>query len=572
MSFQFETNDWLNILDVAKNGLVAVNLDGEVVFLNSTAARIIGLDEKEALGKKINELIPNTGLLEVIKNGRDESNQKMAVNGHVVFANRVALRRGNSIIGAVGMFQDISELESLSKELESVRALSRELDCIFESVDDGLVLTDEKGVVLRVNKAYQMMAGISNAEYKGKHVHELIKEGYIGHSVSDIVIERKSRHSIIDIRNGKELLLTGNPVFDENGNIMRVVTATRDLTELSDLKNRLAKSEAARDQYYQELKQLRAELPHNTIVTNNPVVKQKIDLALHVAQVDSNVLILGESGVGKDLFARLIHRASKRALKPFVEINCGTVPEGLLESEFFGYEPGAFTGALREGKRGLFELAQGGTLFLDEVGELPISLQAKILRAVQNKQITKIGSTKTITLDVRIIAATNRDLDKMVEEKTFRQDLYYRLSVVPIVLPPLRERKEDILPLITAFLLKFNSRYGYQKWIHPDAIDCLKDYEWPGNIRELENAVERAVVTCLDDCINLDTFSDIPNRRCFDRRASVTSLKETRENKEKQVIVEAYRSTGSTRKTAKLLGISQSAVVKKMQKYGIGKK
>ncbi|MGA8833109.1 MAG: sigma 54-interacting transcriptional regulator, partial [Desulfomonilaceae bacterium] len=493
MSFQFETNDWLNILDVAKNGLVAVNLDGEVVFLNSTAARIIGLDERKALGKKINELIPNTGLLEVMKNGRDESNQKMAVNGHVVFANRVALRRGNSIIGAVGMFQDISELESLSKELESVRALSRELDCIFESVDDGLVLTDEKGVVLRVNKAYQMMAGISNAEYKGKHVHELIKEGYIGHSVSDIVIERKSRHSIIDIRNGKELLLTGNPVFDENGNIMRVVTATRDLTELSDLKNRLAKSEAARDQYYQELKQLRAELPHKTIVTNNPVVKRKIDLALHVAQVDSNVLILGESGVGKDLFARLIHRASKRALKPFVEINCGTVPEGLLESEFFGYEPGAFTGALREGKRGLFELAQGGTLFLDEVGELPISLQAKILRAVQNKQITKIGSIKTITLDVRIIAATNRDLDKMVEEKTFRQDLYYRLSVVPIVLPPLRERKEDILPLITAFLLKFNSRYGYQKWIHPDAIDCLKNYEWPGNIRELENAVERAV-------------------------------------------------------------------------------
>ncbi|MGC8657595.1 MAG: sigma 54-interacting transcriptional regulator [Desulfomonilaceae bacterium] len=572
MPFQFDTADWLNIMDVSKNGLVAVDRQGIIVFINKTAAKIIGTDDQQALGKRIDELIPNTGLLEAMKTGRDESNKKMLINEHIVFANRIVIRRGDTIVGAVGMFQNISELETLSKELESVRALSRELDCIFESVDDGLVLTDEKGVVLRVNKAYQMMTGISNAEYKGKHVHELIKEGYIGRSVSDIVIERKSRHSIIDIRNGKELLLTGNPVFDENGNIMRVVTATRDLTELSDLKNRLAKSEAARNEYYQELKQLRAELPHNSIITNNPVVKQKIDLALHVAQVDSNVLILGESGVGKDLFARLIHRASKRALKPFVEINCGTVPEGLLESEFFGYEPGAFTGALKEGKRGLFELAQGGSLFLDEVGELPINLQAKILRAVQNKQISKIGSTKTITLDVRIIAATNRDLERMVEDKTFRKDLYYRLSVVPIVLPPLRERKEDILPLITAFLLKFNSRYGYQKWIHPDVIDCLKDYEWPGNIRELENAVERAVVTCMDDCINLNAFTNIPDLRCFDRGPNVTSLKESREKNEKQIIVDAYRSAGSTRKAAKLLGISQSAVVKKMQRYGIGKR
>lgn len=572
MPLDLQTHDWLNLLDVSQNGFVAINIEGEVVFLNRTAQRIIGVEEEDAMGRRINELIPNTGLLEVMKNERDETNQKMDINGHVVFANRSVIKRGDTVVGAVGMFQDISGLESLSKELESVRALSRELDCIFESVDDGLVLTDEKGVVLRVNKAYEMMAGITNEEYRGKHVHELIREGYIGRSVSDIVIERKSRHSIIDIRNGKELLLTGNPVFDENGNIMRVVTATRDLTELSGLKDRLAKSEAARDQYCEELILLRAELPFKRIISNNPVIKQKIELALHIAQVDSNVLILGESGVGKDLFARLIYRASKRALKPFIEVNCGTVPENLLESEFFGYEPGAFTGALKEGKRGFFELAQGGTLFLDEIGELPINLQAKVLRAVQNKQIIKIGGTRTITLDVRIIAATNRDLEKMVKENTFRKDLFYRLNVVPIVLPPLRERKEDIVPLTTEFLLKFNSRYGYQKWIHPDVINCLRNYDWPGNIRELENTIERAVVTCMDDCINLDSFSGIPNRKCFDGRTTIMSLKQTRENKEKQIIMEAYQSTGSTRKTAKLLGISQSAIVKKMQKYGIGTK
>ena len=339
MSLELETRNWLDLLDISRNGLVAVNSDGKVTFLNKTAARIMGIDEETATGQIINELIPNTGLLEVMRTAHDESLQKMIINGHIVFANRIAVKRGDRIIGALGMFQDISEFEGLSEELESVRAISRELDCIFESVDDGLVLTDEKGVVLRVNRAYQTMVGISNEEYRGKHVHDLIREGYIGRSVSDIVIERKARHSIIDIRNGKELLLTGNPVLDENGNIIRVVTATRDLTELSDLKDKLAKSEAARDQYLEELKQLKAEFPFKTIVTNNPVVKQKIELALHIAQVDSNVLILGESGVGKDLFARLIHRASKRALKPFIEVNCGTVPENLLESEFFGYEP-----------------------------------------------------------------------------------------------------------------------------------------------------------------------------------------------------------------------------------------
>jgi PAS domain S-box-containing protein len=567
-----ETPEWLKILDVSRNALVAVDVEGNVVFLNQTAAKIVGMDVQQALGRKVNELIPSTGLLEVMKTGRDEANQKMVVNGHVVFANRMVVKQGDAVIGAVGMFQDISELETLSEELESVRAINKELDGVFESVDDGLVLADENGVVLRVNRAYQTLVGIANEEYRGKHVHDLIKEGYIGRSVSDIVIERKARHSIIDIRNSKELLLTGNPVFDEHGNVMRVVTVTRDVTELSALKDKLALSEAARDSYYEELKQLRAQLPFKRIITNCPTLKQRIELALHVAQVDSNVLILGESGVGKDLFARLIHRASKRALRSFVEINCGAVPGNLLESEFFGYEPGAFTGALKEGKRGLFELAEGGTLFLDEVGELPLDLQAKVLRVVQKKQITRIGGTKTISLDVRIIAATNRDLEKMVMENTFRQDLFYRLNVVPIVLPPLRERREDIAPLTTEFLLKFNSRYGYQKWIHPDVIQCFIDYDWPGNVRELENTIERAVVTCREDCITTEALSGFPHCLVVNKRPSISSLRQIRDTEEKQLIVEAYRSTGSTRGAAETLGISQSSVVKKMKKYGISAK
>jgi PAS domain S-box-containing protein len=568
-SFQLTKEEWLSVVDFSRNGLVAVDAEGNVVFLNETAARIIGTDTVRAVGMRMDELVPTTGLLEAMKTGRDEMNRPMMINGHSVFANRMAIRRGDEIVGAVGVFQDVTEVEKLSRELESVKAVNQELDGVFESVDDGLVLADENGVILRVNKAYKSMTGISDEEYRGKHVHELVAEGYIGRSVSDIVIDRRARYSIVDVRNGRELLLTGNPVFDDEAEIIRVVTVVRDTTELSDLKQRLAESEAARDSYYEELKNLRAQLPYMKIVANGPALKQKVELALHVAQVDSNVLILGESGVGKDLFARLIHRASKRALKPFIEINCGAIPGNLLESELFGYEAGAFTGALKQGKAGLIELAQGGTFFLDEVGDLPLDLQVKVLKAIQNKQITRVGGTKTIALDVRILAATNRDLEQMVREKTFRQDLFYRLNVVPIKLPPLRERPEDVVPLVTEFLLKFNTRYGYQKWIHQDVMNCLQGYDWPGNVRELENTVERLVVTCRDDCINLDSLHGFSQSFALSSCASLSVLRETRDQEERQLIMDAYEQTGSTRKSAELLGISQSSVVKKMKKYGI---
>lgn len=285
--------------------------------------------------------------------------------------------------------------------------------------------------------------------------------------MSKLVIERKSRVTIVDIRNGKELLLTGNPVFNENGELVRVVTAIRDVTELSSLTEQLAESEQMKNWHCHELERLRSQQSFRKIITRNPELLQKLEMASHVAQVDSTVLILGESGVGKELFVQLIHRASKRAKHPLIKINCGAIPANLLESEFFGYEPGAFTGAIKEGKLGLFELAQGGTLFLDEIGELPLDLQVKILRVLQDKEINRIGGKKTISLDIRVVAATNRDLTDMVKNRLFRQDLYYRLNVVPILLPPLRRRKEDIFLLVAEFLDKFNRQYSFQKWIEP---------------------------------------------------------------------------------------------------------
>lgn len=456
----------------------------------------------------------------------------------------------------------------MTLELDAQK-LNKELNAIIDSVDDGIVVADANCYIVRANSAYQRMTGITAKEFVGKHVRVLLQEGYMNISVTEMVMERKTRVNVIDIRNGKEFLFTGIPIYDETGEITHVVTAVRDVSELEKLKSQLAKFQEEKDTYLKELEHFRSQQPFRKIITRNPQMQEKIDMAHYVAKVDSTVLILGESGVGKELFAQLIHRASKRSKGPFIKINCGAVPPNLIESEFFGYDSGAFTGALKEGKPGLFELANGGTLFLDEVGELPLDLQVKVLRAIQDKEIFRLGGKKAIKLDVRIVSATNRDLEEMVKEKLFREDLYYRLKVVPILIPPLRQRKDDILPLVTEFLNHFNKNYSLQKWIHPDVIGLLLEYDWPGNIRELENMIERLIVTSRTDCIGEENIDQLSLANLRQSGNKPTLLNEYLEYEEKRMITEAYQMTNSTRRAAKLLGISQSAFVKKMKKYSV---
>lgn len=559
------------ILDSIHNGVVVVNRQGIIVLINKAAAKLINCSQSEALGTRVDVVIPNTKLLEIMDTGQAEHNCHLEIAHRVVISNRSPIRKGDLIIGAVGIFQDVSDFEMISQQLDVVKEINKELDAIIESLDDGIVVADRNGFVLKANHAYQQMTGITANEFVGRHVRDLVKQGYMRRSVTELVVERNSPVTIIDIRNNKELLLTGNPVYNDKGELVRVVTAIRDVTQLNSLKEQLAETEEIKNRYYLELEHLRSQQPFRKIITSNPEMRQKLDLAFHVAHVDTTVLILGESGVGKELIAQLIHRASKRSKGPFIKINCGAIPTNLLESEFFGYEAGAFTGALKEGKPGLFELAQGGTLFLDEIGEIPLDLQVKILRTIQDKEITRVGGKKNISLDVRIVAATNRDLKRMMEENTFREDLYYRLNVVPIVLPPLRNRKEDIVPLIGEFLSKFKLQYGYQKWIHPDVMERLLTYDWPGNIRELENTIERLVVTSREECILPENLAGIPvAAETGDRNDA--SLKSTLESEEKQIIAAAYDRGKSTRKTAVLLGISQPSLVNKLKKYGIRRK
>lgn len=569
MTVDLEDANWQEICEYASDGIIAINLKKEFIIFNKKAEQILEIPKSQVLGTQIEHVLPNTRLIEVMKTGITELNQRMWMGKNSVVVNRSPLRKGIEIIGAIGIFQDISEFEILTNQLYSVRTLNKELDAIIEAVEDGIVVANAKCYIVRANDAYQRMTSITAKEFVGKHVRELLSAGYMNVSVTEMVIERKSRVDVIDIRNGKDLLFTGMPVFDGSGNVMYVVTAVRDVSELKELKEQLANSEKVKNTYFHELELLRSQESFKKIITRNVEMKNNIEMARYVAKVDTTVLILGESGVGKELIAQLIHRASKHSKGPFIKINCGAIPQNLIESEFFGYDPGAFTGALKQGKPGLFELANEGTLFLDEIGELPLDLQVKVLRAIQDKEITRIGGQKTIKLNIRIVAATNRNLEKMVEEKTFREDLYYRLKVVPITIPPLRERKDDILPLVMEFLSQFNQRYELQKWIHPDVMEVLLEYDWPGNIRELENTIERLVVTSHEDCIginNLKTLSFlIPKKRL----KSPTLLHEYLESEEERLIAEAYQAAKNTRGAAQLLGISQSSFVKKMKKYSL---
>lgn len=471
------------------------------------------------------------------------------------------------------MLGDIESMEKVSTELSSVKELFKELEAIISSSYDGMFIADDKGVVLRVNIAYERITGIRASEILGKNLKDLVAAGYYDQSVTLLVIEKREIVTINQtVKNNNKILVTGNPIFDEKGDLFRVVTNVRDITELVNLQSQLVKTKEQTLKYKTELSHLRAlHIEDKEMISRSPKMAQVIELATKIADVDSIVLINGESGTGKELIAKLIHKQGKGTSKPFIKINCAAIPEQLLESELFGYEGGAFTGARKEGKPGLFELANNGTLFLDEIGDLPLLLQVKLLRAIQEKEFIRVGGTKTITFNARIIAATHRDIAKMVKEEAFREDLYYRLMVVPIYLSPLRERKEDVPLLIMHFIDKFNHRFGFNKKIMPQVIDKLVGYSWPGNVRELENIVERMMVTAPSEEITVNLVPEtIMDKNFFPKRA--TKLKDAVEQTEKYLLSENYKEYGSWQKVAEILGIDRTTVFRKVVRYGLEKR
>lgn len=446
------------------------------------------------------------------------------------------------------------------------------IDNVIESSYDGIYITDGAANTLRVNKAYERISGLKSTEIVGRNMVDLVKEGYISESATLLVLQNKKVTTIRqNFKTGKKALVTSTPIFDQDGAITMVVTNVRDITELSELKEELEEKERLANKYYLEIQQIRSQLlSSEDIVAEDMKMLHIMQLAKKVAVTDSTVIIFGETGVGKEEIAKLIYKNSLRKDKQFISINCGEMPENLIELEMFGYEKGSFTGARTEGKVGLFEVADGGTVFLDEIGELSMHVQTKLLRVLQEHEIKKIGGVKPIKVDVRVIAATNKNLEEMVRQGIFRKDLYYRLNVIPITIPPLRERQQDILPLLRHFLKEINNKYSLQKSFSAEALKILCDYEWPGNVRELKNIVERtAVMSGGDIIVREDLPKQLQNSRdelAFSAE-EIIPLKDAVNLVEAQLLEKAYKKYGNVRASAKALQIDAATFVRKRKKH-----
>ena len=557
------------IIESVHNAMITIDESGQVQIFNMAAEKLFGIKREEIIGQPITRFMSDSTLPDIVKTGKTEFSQKVTFQNHTLLSNRTPVIVDGITIGAAAVIQDISELEQISQELKSTRELKEELDAIINSSFDGIYVTDGEGKTIRINEAYSRITGIKADEVVGKTMSELVEGGVYDQSATVLVMECREPVTISqELRSGKSILVTGNPIIDQNGQLRRVVTNVRDITELNCLRKELDHVMGLQMHYEERLS--RYQLLDKYIIRSQKS-RDLIDLVLRLGHFDSTVLIQGESGVGKEMIAEILHSNSLRKDKPLVKINCGAIPESLLESELFGYESGAFTGAKKGGKIGIFEVAQQGTLFLDEIAELPLQLQVKLLRVIQEKEMTRVGGTTPIMIDVRLIAATNQDLWELVNKNLFRKDLYFRLNVVPITVPPLRDRKDEIPALVSRFVRQFNQKYEFNKSFNPHVIEKLIAYDWPGNVRELENVIERTLVTRPGDVID---YVVLPNDNKANAKSSRDSqptpaLKEAVEALERQMIAGALSTYGSTRKAARALGVSQPTVVRKAARYGL---
>lgn len=562
------------MVDATGDALCAVDADGAILLSNRVALQHLGLYP----GQHLNEVLPELWA-KVAKTIADRERRiEISVQGEsVLYLARVSpILLQETLVGAICVFVERQEMEDLARQMTFFQELTHELDAIIDSSSDGLWICDADGRVIRINPASERLNRITAAEVVGRHMRDLVEQGFIDRSATLEVIRTRQVVNILQQRQGRKLVLTGTPVFDDGGELIRIVVSERDITEIDTLQRELEEQEAIRDQFRSQMLQMQqATFAANQVIAKSPCMIKALRQAIKVSSVNSSVLLLGESGVGKGLFADLIHKNSPRAEHPLIRINCGAIPESLIEAELFGYEKGAFTGALAS-KPGYFEIADNGTVFLDEIAELPLPSQVKLLRFLEDGRLTRLGGTKGRTVDVRVLAATHRNLEEMVKQGSFRLDLYYRLNVIPLHIPAVRERKDCILPLIRHYVDHFCAKNGLHKHLTRAATDALIAYPYPGNVRQLMNLCERLVVMTETEMVDLkDLPSDIVTHHEEGSLPQVgwqqeMSLQQIIDGVERTVLAQAWEHYGNQVKMAAALGVNQSTVARKLKKYSIG--
>lgn len=558
---------------------VAVDSDGYITAMNKTYLDMLEMKKQDVIGKYILDITPNSGLMEILQTGRIDNAEIWTIRGHEMVVTRLPIIKNGQIVGAIAksLFLDMTGAKILMQKLqETEKEFQSILEGLIESPYMVFVIVDKDGYITTMNQTYLDILEMKKEDVVGKYILEITPTSEL-----PIILKtgRIDKADVFMIK-GRETIVTRLPIV-KDGNIVGAIGKSLflDMSGAKILVKKLQEIERELSIYKEEVRKFySAKWEFQDLIGHSSEFIAVKSTAEHVSLTNSTLLITGESGTGKELFAQAIHNASPRKTGPFIRINCAALPENLLESELFGYEEGAFTGAKKGGKQGKFELARGGTIFLDEIGDMPLPMQTKMLSVLQERTVERIGGTLPIPVNVRVIAATNRNLEEMVTKQHFRQDLYYRLNVVRLIIPPLRKRKTDV-PLLTRDLINRinrNLKTGIIG-ISVPALKLLEDYPWPGNVRELENLLERAVNLAEmnhDDFLAAKHFPSLFENDLYSVDSSFNeediSLPEAMETLEKQIILKALaKTTGNKVQAAKLLGIHSSALYRKLSKYSL---
>ena len=565
----FNTANLPDIIKEAECGFIFTDSKRDISLVNRGAERILGVKAEDILGKHIESFISPP------LSGHNATFLRTKFLDREVVLYNTPFNLNGEAGGEIFLLDKAGDDLPAAARQSLLSDIDQTLVSFVESFYDGIIIIENNRLV-KINSSFCRITGLKSESIQNKEIDVLNGETHVClHTIQEVVrlVQqfKKSITSMGKLTKGNEIYVTGTPILS-NEAIRYIIVNIRDVTELQILRKDVSRLMAL---YLSTPEEARiSQLAGGEIIAENHIMRGILNLITRVSQVDTTIMLEGESGTGKELLARLIHRLSVRRNGPFIPVNCGAIPESLFESELFGYAKGAFTGASRAGKSGLFELAEGGVIFLDEIADLPLSCQVKLLKIIEDLEVMRLGGSAPVKLDVRIVAATNKNLKKMVEKGDFREDLFYRLYVVPIEIPPLRNRREDIFPLVWHFLCHFNDKFNQSKTFSSEIIQVMESYPWPGNVRELQNVIERMSITSMEEVLQPhhlphNIYSQQSQDSSTIQVKGIMSLKEARETLERKLISQAISIKKTTRAAARLLGVDHSTVVRKLKKYNL---